>query len=140
MTEERLNLLNDFLFMKYISEKGNEEQLIAFLNIVLRKTKRDSIVPAENRSLPINIKGDKSSKISFDVNLKRNVFFVEKIVGSAILAKENEGVKKFLKNSIDMIRNIHKSNKVGVELFLHICRFFFYSASKRDIVVFAKNK
>jgi hypothetical protein len=29
--QERLNLLNDYLFMKYMGEKGDEEQLTAFL-------------------------------------------------------------------------------------------------------------
>jgi hypothetical protein len=32
MSNERLNPLNDYLFMKYRSEKGDEEQLLAFLN------------------------------------------------------------------------------------------------------------
>jgi hypothetical protein len=39
MTNERLNPLNDYLFMKYMGEKGDEEQLISFLNAVLQKVK-----------------------------------------------------------------------------------------------------
>jgi hypothetical protein len=31
--EERLNPLNDYLFMKYMSEEGDEEQLITFLTL-----------------------------------------------------------------------------------------------------------
>jgi predicted transposase/invertase (TIGR01784 family) len=64
MDEERLNPLNDYLFMKYMGEKGDEEQLIAFLNVVLQKTKRDKIVSVtilENRFMSAEIIGDKSN-------------------------------------------------------------------------------
>jgi hypothetical protein len=44
MKERRLNPLNDFLFMKYMGEEGDEEQLLAFLNVVLHKTGNDGIV------------------------------------------------------------------------------------------------
>jgi hypothetical protein len=37
MEEPRLNPLNDYLFMKYMGEKGDEEQFLAFLNVVFRK-------------------------------------------------------------------------------------------------------
>jgi predicted transposase/invertase (TIGR01784 family) len=46
-----------------MGEKGDEEQLTAFLNIVLRKTEKDGIVSVtilENRSLSADIIGDKS--------------------------------------------------------------------------------
>ncbi|MDR2069380.1 MAG: hypothetical protein LBP71_05875 [Spirochaetaceae bacterium] len=33
---ERLNLLNDYLFVKVMGKKGDEEQLLGFLNAVLR--------------------------------------------------------------------------------------------------------
>jgi hypothetical protein len=37
MAKRKLNLLNDFLFMKYMSEKDDEEQSTAFLNVILKK-------------------------------------------------------------------------------------------------------
>ncbi|MDR2691182.1 MAG: hypothetical protein LBB73_02635 [Dysgonamonadaceae bacterium] len=45
--KERLNPLNDYLFMKYMGEKGDEEQLLAFLNAVLQKTGRNGIISVE---------------------------------------------------------------------------------------------
>jgi len=35
---KRLNPLNDYLFQKYMGEKGDEEQLLSFLNAVLSRT------------------------------------------------------------------------------------------------------
>ena len=64
MNKERLNPLNDFLFMKYMGEKGDEEQLLGFLNAVLQKTGRNGIVSVEidgDRTLTPEIIGDKSS-------------------------------------------------------------------------------
>jgi predicted transposase/invertase (TIGR01784 family) len=43
----RLNPLNDFAFLKALGEKGDEPQLIAFLNAVLRRTGRKPIVSVE---------------------------------------------------------------------------------------------
>ncbi|MDR0756726.1 MAG: Rpn family recombination-promoting nuclease/putative transposase, partial [Tannerella sp.] len=51
------------MFMKYMSEEGDEEQLTAFLNAVLHKTGRDRISTIkilENRLLSADIIGDKS--------------------------------------------------------------------------------
>jgi predicted transposase/invertase (TIGR01784 family) len=62
--EERLNPLNDYLFMKYMGEKGDEEQLAAFLSVVLQKTGRHgikSIKIVENKAMSAEIIGDKSS-------------------------------------------------------------------------------
>jgi predicted transposase/invertase (TIGR01784 family) len=64
MKKERLNPLNDYLFMKYMGEKGDEEQLLAFLNAVLQKTGRDRIVSVdieENKTFTAETIGDKSS-------------------------------------------------------------------------------
>jgi hypothetical protein len=36
---ERYNLLNDYLFLKVMGEKGDEVQLLAFLNAVLKRPK-----------------------------------------------------------------------------------------------------
>jgi predicted transposase/invertase (TIGR01784 family) len=62
--EERLNPLNDFLFMKYMGEVGDEVQLMAFLNAVFEKTKKNkikSIKILENRLHSAEIVGNKSS-------------------------------------------------------------------------------
>jgi predicted transposase/invertase (TIGR01784 family) len=91
MVEERLNPLNDFLFMKYMGEKGDEEQLTAFLNVVLSKTGRNKIVSVTilDKSMPADIIGDKSSvldvraqmddgtKVNIEVQL-RNVSNMDK--------------------------------------------------------------
>jgi predicted transposase/invertase (TIGR01784 family) len=64
MKKIRLNPLNDYLFMKYMGEKGDEEQLLAFLNVVLQRTSRSGITSVEiveNKALSAEIIGDKSS-------------------------------------------------------------------------------
>ncbi|MDR0683244.1 MAG: Rpn family recombination-promoting nuclease/putative transposase [Dysgonamonadaceae bacterium] len=57
---EKLNLLNDYLFMKYMGEKGDEEQLTAFLSAVLQRTGRgriSSVEIVENKALTAEIIG-----------------------------------------------------------------------------------
>jgi predicted transposase/invertase (TIGR01784 family) len=64
MAPERLNPLNDFLFLKMMGEKGDEEQLLAFLNAVLRSSGKDplqSVEIIENRAIPADINGGKAS-------------------------------------------------------------------------------
>jgi predicted transposase/invertase (TIGR01784 family) len=61
---ERLNLLNDYLFVKVMGEKGDEEQLLGFLNAVLRRTGKDRLVSVEileNKTFTAEVIGDKSS-------------------------------------------------------------------------------
>ncbi|MDR1675686.1 MAG: Rpn family recombination-promoting nuclease/putative transposase [Tannerella sp.] len=62
MNETRLNPLNDFLFMKYMGEEGDEEQLLAFLNVVLHKTGNDGIVSVKilDTRLSADIIGEKA--------------------------------------------------------------------------------
>jgi predicted transposase/invertase (TIGR01784 family) len=60
---ERLNPLNDYIFMKTFGEKGDEEQLLAFLNAVLKRTGRDGLVSVEiveGKTLTADIVGDKT--------------------------------------------------------------------------------
>ena len=60
----RFNPLNDFLFLKVMGEKGDEEQLLGFLNAVLFPTGTDrfsSVEIMENRTLTAEVLGDKSS-------------------------------------------------------------------------------
>ena len=64
MMTERLNPLNDFLFLKVMGEKGNEEQLLGFLNAVLGRVadnRLTSVEILEDRILTPEILGDKAS-------------------------------------------------------------------------------
>jgi hypothetical protein len=47
MITERLNPLNDYLFLKYMGEKGDEEQLLSFLNAVLKRTGKGQLTSVE---------------------------------------------------------------------------------------------
>jgi predicted transposase/invertase (TIGR01784 family) len=61
---ERLNPLNDYLFLKIMGEKGDEEQLLGFLSAVLRRTGKDKLVSVEileNKTFTAEIIGDKGS-------------------------------------------------------------------------------
>ncbi|MDR1787785.1 MAG: Rpn family recombination-promoting nuclease/putative transposase, partial [Treponema sp.] len=62
----RLNVLNDFAFMKSFGEKGDEPQLMAFLNAALRKTGRTPITEIEileDRDLPADDIRGKGGKV-----------------------------------------------------------------------------
>jgi predicted transposase/invertase (TIGR01784 family) len=64
MAGERLNPLNDYLFLKIMGEKGDEEQLLAFLNAVLRREGETAIASVEiieNRAITAEVAGDKAS-------------------------------------------------------------------------------
>jgi predicted transposase/invertase (TIGR01784 family) len=100
MSIERLNPLNDYLFLKYMGEKGDEEQLLAFLNAVLKRTGKDGLVSVEiveNKTLSAEIIGDKKSildiratmtdgtKVNIEVQLrnlgnmeKRSLFYLSR--------------------------------------------------------------
>ncbi|MDR2767618.1 MAG: Rpn family recombination-promoting nuclease/putative transposase, partial [Treponema sp.] len=61
---ERLNPLNDYLFVKIMGEKGDEEQLLGFLNAVLKRTGKDRLVSVEileNKTVTPEVVGDKGS-------------------------------------------------------------------------------
>jgi predicted transposase/invertase (TIGR01784 family) len=61
---ERFNPMNDFLFFKIMGEKGDEEQLLGFLNAVLKRTGENRLVSVEiveNRTFTAEVVGDKSS-------------------------------------------------------------------------------
>jgi len=64
MPQRRLNPLNDFLFYKIMGEKGDEVQLLGFLNAVLGKTgvgRFTSVDIIENKTFTPKVIGDKSS-------------------------------------------------------------------------------
>jgi predicted transposase/invertase (TIGR01784 family) len=61
---DRLNPLNDYIFLKVMGEKGDEEQLCAFLNAVLGRKGRDAIESVEiieNKTVAAEVIGDKTS-------------------------------------------------------------------------------
>jgi predicted transposase/invertase (TIGR01784 family) len=75
MMNERLNPLNDFAFQKAMGEKGDEIQLIAFLNAVLKRTGKDhieSVEILEDRDLPASIVGGKAGKLDVLAKLADN--------------------------------------------------------------------
>ena len=64
LLQQRFNPLNDFLFYKIMGEKGDEAQLLGFLNAVLGKTgegRFTSVKIIENKSFSPKAVGDKSS-------------------------------------------------------------------------------
>ena len=64
MAKERLNPLNDYMFLKIMGEKGDEEQLCAFLNAVLGRKGKDAIASVEileNKTITAEVAGDKTS-------------------------------------------------------------------------------
>ena len=65
---KRFNPLNDYLFLKVFGEKGDEEQLLAFLNAVLGRTGKNRFVSVEileNKSLDAETMGLKSCVLVF---------------------------------------------------------------------------
>ena len=61
---EKPNPLNDYLFLKVMGEKGDEEQLLSFLNAVLNRQQANRLVSVkilQNKVLSPQILGDKSS-------------------------------------------------------------------------------
>jgi predicted transposase/invertase (TIGR01784 family) len=66
MIKERLNPLNDFAFQKAMGEKGDEVQLTAFLNAVLKRTGKnriESVEILEDKDLPAPVVGGKAGKL-----------------------------------------------------------------------------
>jgi len=64
--QQRYNPLNDYLFYKIMGEKGDEVQLLGFINAVLGKTGDDrftSVDIIENKSFTPKVIGDKSSTL-----------------------------------------------------------------------------
>jgi predicted transposase/invertase (TIGR01784 family) len=62
--KDRLDPLNDYMFLKVMGEKGDEEQLCAFLNAVLGRKGKDAITSVEiieNKAFAAEVIGDKSS-------------------------------------------------------------------------------
>jgi hypothetical protein len=79
-TMERLNPLNDYLFLKVMGEKGDEEQCIAFINAILADSSENPlrlVKILENRSISSENLGDKSVVLDFralaETDIKKNI-------------------------------------------------------------------
>ena len=94
---ERLNPLNDYLFLKVMGEKGDEYQLLGFLNAVLGRSGHNrfsSVEIIENKSLTPDFIGDKTSildlraklndgsKVNIEVQLRSQGYFDKRILFS----------------------------------------------------------
>ncbi|GHV80656.1 hypothetical protein AGMMS49944_24470 [Spirochaetia bacterium] len=108
---ERLNPLDDFIFTKVFGEKGDEEQLLAFLNAVLQRTGRDGLVSVEILEdktltgdtigkklgvLDVRARTDKGDDVNIEVQLKdlhnmdrRSIFYWSKRYIKHLNAGEN---------------------------------------------------
>jgi predicted transposase/invertase (TIGR01784 family) len=76
MTQDRLNPLNDYIFLKVMGEKGDEEQLCAFLNAVLGRKGQDAIESVEiieNKTVAAEVIGDKASVLDVRARTGRKV-------------------------------------------------------------------
>jgi len=104
----RLDPLNDYLFYKIMGEKGNEKQLLGFLNAVLGKTGYErftSVEILENKTFTPESLGDKSctldvrailqskTRVNVEVQLrnqhnmeKRSLFYWSKEYSSSLSA------------------------------------------------------
>ncbi|MCL2831683.1 MAG: Rpn family recombination-promoting nuclease/putative transposase [Treponema sp.] len=81
-TGGRANPLNDFLFLKTMGEKGDEEQLLSFLNAVLGRTGANrfaSIDIIENKKLAAEIAGGKSCVLDLRAVLQDGTRFIAEV-------------------------------------------------------------
>ncbi|MCL2320437.1 MAG: Rpn family recombination-promoting nuclease/putative transposase, partial [Treponema sp.] len=150
MVTERLNPLNDFLFLKVMGEKGNEEQLLGFLNAVLKRTGDDrikSIEILEDRTFTPDILGNKASildvraqtedgtKVNVEVQL-RNLGDMDR----RSLFYWSREYSKFLKSGEDYIElpNVIAINIVNFECIpssgFHAC-FHLWEDTQRDLML-----
>jgi predicted transposase/invertase (TIGR01784 family) len=63
MVKVRINPLNDFIFLKTLGEKGDEEQLCALINAILGREGKDAIVSVEiieNKKITAEVIGGKT--------------------------------------------------------------------------------
>jgi predicted transposase/invertase (TIGR01784 family) len=108
---KRLNPLNDFLFQKYLGEKGDEEQLLSLLNAILARTNKNNLEKVEiieNKTLTPDIVGNKTSildvrsitgdgtKVNIELQLrnlynmdKRSLFYWSREYSKGILAGQD---------------------------------------------------
>ena len=86
----RLNPLNDYLFLKVMGEKGDEEQLMGFLNAVLGRTGKEqlaSIEILENKFFAAGAIGDKTSILDVRAVLREDTetsLIINKCTGNTL--------------------------------------------------------
>ncbi|MGL4454186.1 MAG: Rpn family recombination-promoting nuclease/putative transposase [Sarcina sp.] len=71
----RIKPLNDFVFKKVFGEKGNEDILLSFINAVLKRTKKDSIIELEiidNKELTRELIEDRTGIIDVRAKTSNN--------------------------------------------------------------------
>ncbi|MGL5574693.1 MAG: Rpn family recombination-promoting nuclease/putative transposase [Sarcina sp.] len=71
----RIKPLNDFVFKKVFGEKGNEDILLSFINAVLKRTKKDSIIELEiidNKELTRELIEDRTAIIDVRAKTSNN--------------------------------------------------------------------
>jgi predicted transposase/invertase (TIGR01784 family) len=72
MEGKRLKPLNDFAFRKVMGEKGDERQLLGFLNAVLARTGKGNLTGVkirEDKDLPADLAGGKAARLDVLANL-----------------------------------------------------------------------
>jgi hypothetical protein len=98
--ERGLNLLNDYLFLNVMGEKGDEEQLLGFLNAVIQSSGGDKLVSVEiveNKLFTPEVIGDKSSVL--DLRARQRVYrrsalaYPKQLSTSAFTTKRATGIR-----------------------------------------------
>jgi predicted transposase/invertase (TIGR01784 family) len=72
---DRLNPLNDYLFMRLMGEVGDEEQLLVFLNAVLARTHKEKLASVEisaDKTFTAEVIGDKASVLDIRASTSDN--------------------------------------------------------------------
>jgi predicted transposase/invertase (TIGR01784 family) len=123
--------LNDYLFYKVMGEKGDEVQLLGFLNAVLGKSGDDkftSVEILENKTFTPKVIGDKSSildvravlhgdtKINVEVQLrdqnnidKRSLFYWSRDFSSSLQAGQDYGeLPDVIAINMDLHKILHR--------------------------------
>jgi predicted transposase/invertase (TIGR01784 family) len=73
MEGKRLKPLNDFAFRKVMGERGDEQQLLGFLNAVLARTGKGNLTGVkirEDKDLPADLAGGKAARLDVLGNLE----------------------------------------------------------------------
>jgi predicted transposase/invertase (TIGR01784 family) len=126
---KRLNPLNDYLFMKYMGEEGDEEQLIAFLNAVLQRTGRNGIVSVTilERMISAETINNKSSVLDILAKMNDNTIVNIEVqlrdVGNMARRSLYYWCREYTKGikrgeEYEILPNVITINIVGMEFFI----------------------
>jgi predicted transposase/invertase (TIGR01784 family) len=111
---ERYNPLNDYLFQKIMGEKGDEEQLLAFLNSVLKPSRKNlltSVEILENKTITADILGDRT--VILDV---RAITSADEWVNIEVQLKDlhNMGKRNLLYWSREFMKGIERGDDYAI--------------------------